>query len=120
MTGRSRMLAAYLAVVAMALPWHAAAAQSSATPQSPAEPRIAFVKIDVNDLDAAALSYCKALQMQDIGRIHSKRRRSMKRRSNSAIRPTARERRTLPESSWYPYRDESRYTADRTGRRRQC
>ena len=42
------------------------------TPQSPTEPRIAFVKIDVNDLDAAASSYCKALQMQDIGRIHSK------------------------------------------------
>ena len=64
----------YLAVAAMALPWHVAAAQSSVTPQSPTEPRIAFVKIDVNDLDAAAASYCKALQMQDIGRIHSKAR----------------------------------------------
>lgn len=65
-------LVKYLAVAAMALPWHAALAQSSATPQSLTEPRIAFVKIDVNDLDAAAASYCNALQMQDIGRIHSK------------------------------------------------
>jgi hypothetical protein len=65
-------VAGYLAVAVVALPWQVAAAQSSATPQSPIEPRIAFVKIDVNDLDAAAASYCKALQMQDIGRIHSK------------------------------------------------
>ena len=46
--------------------------QSSVTPHSTTEPRIAFVKIDVNDLDVAASSYCRALQMQDIGRIHSK------------------------------------------------
>jgi hypothetical protein len=69
---QGKQMIGYLALAAMALPWQVTAAQSSATPQSPTEPRIAFVKIDVNDLDAAASSYCKALQMQDIGRIHSK------------------------------------------------
>jgi hypothetical protein len=58
--------------VAAALSAPAAVGQSSATPQSTTEPRIAFVKIDVNDLDTAASSYCRALQLQDIGRIHSK------------------------------------------------
>jgi hypothetical protein len=69
---QGKRLAGLLTIATMALPWHGAAAQSSATPQSQTEPRIAFVKIDVNDLDAAASSYCKALQMQDIGRIHNK------------------------------------------------
>jgi hypothetical protein len=69
---QGKQMVRYLAVAAMALPWHVAAAQSSVTPQSSTEPRIAFVKIDVNDLDSAASSYCRALQMQDIGRIHSK------------------------------------------------
>jgi catechol 2,3-dioxygenase-like lactoylglutathione lyase family enzyme len=69
---QGKRLVGLLTIAAMALPWHGAAAQSSATPQSQTEPRIAFVKIDVNDLDAAVSSYCKALQMQDIGRIHNK------------------------------------------------
>jgi predicted enzyme related to lactoylglutathione lyase len=54
-----------------ALSIHPANAQS-ATPQDPTFPRIAFVKIDVNDLDATSKAYCQALGMQDIGRIHSK------------------------------------------------
>ena len=58
-----------LLALALAAP---AVAQSVATPQDPKLPRVAFVKIDVNDLDAAAKAYAAALQMQDIGRIHSK------------------------------------------------
>jgi hypothetical protein len=50
----------------------AAFAQNSVTPKSPTEARIAFVKIDVNDLEASAKAYAHALQMQDLGRIHSK------------------------------------------------
>ena len=48
------------------------ASAQSATPQDPRLPRIAFLKIDVNDLDQAAAAYCSMLQMQDIGRISNK------------------------------------------------
>jgi hypothetical protein len=58
-----------LVVLGLAMP---ALAQSVSTPQDPKLPRIAFVKIDVNDVDVAAKAYTAALQMQDIGRIHSK------------------------------------------------
>ncbi len=57
------------AIMASAL-GQAAFGQTTATPQSPTEPRIAFVKVDVNDLDAAATAYEHAFQMQDIGRMH--------------------------------------------------
>jgi predicted enzyme related to lactoylglutathione lyase len=60
--------AVYLLLAGIAHPVFA----QSATPQDPHAPRIAFVKIDVNDLDKSAAAYCSALQMQDIGRISSK------------------------------------------------
>jgi lactoylglutathione lyase len=59
-------------IVAAALSAHAAFAQTAVTPQSPTEARIAFVKIDVNDLEASAKAYMHALGMQDLGRIHNK------------------------------------------------
>jgi hypothetical protein len=49
---------------------HSALAQSAATPQSPTEPRVAFVKVDINELDSAVTAYEHAFQMQDIGRMH--------------------------------------------------
>jgi predicted enzyme related to lactoylglutathione lyase len=44
--------------------------QNTATPQSSTEPRIAFVKVDINELDAAVTAYEHAFQMRDIGRMH--------------------------------------------------
>jgi hypothetical protein len=60
-----------LATVTMAsAAWQAALGQTAATPQSPTEPRVAFVKVDINELDAAVTAYEHAFQMQDIGRMH--------------------------------------------------
>jgi hypothetical protein len=61
-----------LGVLSALLVAQAAFAQDQVTPKSPTEPRIAFVKIDVNDLEASAKAYAHALQMQDLGRIKSK------------------------------------------------
>lgn len=61
-----------IAVFAALLPQTAVGQSASRTPQSATQPRVAFVKIDVNDLDAAAAEYIRAFQMQDTGRIHSK------------------------------------------------
>jgi hypothetical protein len=61
-----------IGIVSVALLAQVALAQNSVTPKSATEPRIAFVKIDVNDLETSAKAYAHGLQMQDIGRIHSK------------------------------------------------
>ncbi|HTJ63830.1 MAG TPA: VOC family protein [Alphaproteobacteria bacterium] len=68
----NRLIGTLGAVAAVAFAAQAAFAQTAATPQSPTEPRIAFVKIDVNDLEVSAKAYMHALQMQDLGRIHNK------------------------------------------------
>jgi hypothetical protein len=62
-----RALAAFILVSVVVQP---ALGQAAATPQSPTEPRVAFVKVDINDLDATAAAYEKAFQMNDIGRMH--------------------------------------------------
>ncbi len=117
---QGKRMVRYLAVAIMALHWQVAMAQSSATPQSLTEPRIAFVKIDVNDLDAAASSYCKALQMQDIGRIHNKAPLLDEATLKLAVRLTVRGPATPPALSWSSCQGVRRCAARRIKRRPPC
>jgi len=69
-TMRANAFKVLATVIMTSASWQSALGQAAATPQSPSEPRIAFVKVDINELDASVTAYEHAFQMQDIGRMH--------------------------------------------------